>query len=438
MSAPTGGTVSPGAWLPGRKFADWSLAAIIFCGGFVMFEPAPYELLLCGVIAIWVFFGLRLNRHIMPMVVLMLAYVAGGVIAVTQIEAIGAGFMYMAITGFLVISSIFFAAVISESPEKRLRIIRDAYVASAVIVSLLGILAYFHAIPGGDLFLRYERVKGTFKDPNVFGPFMILPATFLAYSILSQPLRRSLLSMTALLIILLGIFLSFSRAAWGLAVVAMLVAAGFAFLNEKRQVARFRLVAYVVGGVFGLAILLAGVLTIPAVNQLFEIRAQAVQDYDEARLGRFERHVIGFFMIQEKPLGIGPSTFAHTFGEEEHNTWLKGFTAYGWLGGFSYIVLALWTIAAATPLLFKPRPWQGIVQCTYAVFIGHILIHNVIDNDHWRHLFLIYGILWGAIAAEKIHVSQGRRAAGLALMRARKVIRPSVIPRGPRPAPAPG
>jgi hypothetical protein len=30
------------------------------------------------------------------------------------------------------------------------------------------------------------------------------------------------------------------------------------------------------------------------------------------------------------------------------------------------------------------------------------MLHNVIDNDHWRHLFLIYGVLWGAVAAEKM------------------------------------
>ena len=91
--------------------------------------------------------------------------------------------------------------------------------------------------------------------------------------------------------------------------------------------------------------------------------------------------------------------------------WLKGFTTYGWLGGFSYIILVIWTLAAAFPLLFKPRPWQPIVQATYAVYLGHVMIHNVIDNDHWRHLYLIYAILWGAIAAEKMLKRNGGRVA---------------------------
>jgi hypothetical protein len=43
---------------------------------------------------------------------------------------------------------------------------------------------------------------------------------------------------------------------------------------------------------------------------------------------------------------------------------------------------------------------------------GQILIHNVIDNDHWRHLFLLYGILWGIIAADRRYVRDVRRGDG--------------------------
>jgi len=94
--------------------------------------------------------------------------------------------------------------------------------------------------------------------------------------------------------------------------------------------------------------------------------------------------------------------------------WLKGFTTYGWLGGFAYVALVLWTIAAALPLLFKRRPWQPFLQAAFAVYVGQVLIHNVIDNDHWRHLFLLYGMLWGIIAADKASVRTARRAVSLA------------------------
>jgi hypothetical protein len=32
--------------------------------------------------------------------------------------------------------------------------------------------------------------------------------------------------------------------------------------------------------------------------------------------------------------------------------------------------------------------------------LGHIGIANVIDIDHWRHVYLLYGIIWGCGALE--------------------------------------
>lgn len=389
-------------WRAGETFANLTIALLVFLGGFVMVEPAPYDLALVAVAIVWAFFGLRLNRYFLPLAVLVLVYSAGGFLSFTQVDAFGKPLVYVLTTLFLAASSIFFAAVIVEDPAKRMALIARAYTASAVVVALIGILAYFGAFPYADAFKLYDRAKGTFQDPNVFGPFLVLPLTILGRDILTDRLRHSAWKIVWFLIVLFAIFLSFSRAAWGMAVGALLIVAWLAYVNERSALARFRLVAWLVAGAAAVTLMLAVAISIPAVRDLYVQRAQVVQTYDESRTGRFERQVQGFFLIQEKPFGVGPYEFGKTFGEDEHNTWLKGFTVYGWLGGFAYIILAVWTLAAAFPLLFKPRPWQPLVQCTYAVFVGHLLIHNVIDNDHWRHLFLIYGILWGAIAAEKM------------------------------------
>jgi hypothetical protein len=413
-------SASPVRWRAGERIANWAIAGLVFLSGFVIVEPSPYDLLLVATVFIWALFGLRINRFILPMTLLMLAYLAGGFLSLTQINSFVKPTTYMLVTGFLVASSVFFASVLIDDPERRFPLIRNAYIASAIIVSLIAILAYFNAIPHADFFKLYDRAKGTFQDPNVFGPFLALPAAFLIHDILTRRLRESVWEIVGVLIIVLAVFLSFSRAAWGMVAFAALAVAYFAFVNEARQIVRFRLVAYLIAGGATVAILIAGAISIPQVRDLYEVRAHVVQDYDEGRVGRFERQQQGFFTIQEAPLGLGPYEFGKRFGEDEHNMWLKGFTTYGWLGGFSYIILAIWTLAAAAPLLFKPRPWQPIVQATYAVFIGHILIHNVIDNDHWRHVFLIYGILWGAIASEEM---LARRYNRIALPRARSPAR---------------
>jgi hypothetical protein len=165
---------------------------------------------------------------------------------------------------------------------------------------------------------------------------------------------------------------------------------------------RVRQVAYVGLAAILLVVLAAILLNLPATSSLFLDRAQFVQNYDAGALGRFDRQQLGFMLAFERPFGVGPYEFGNLFGADEHNMWLKGFMVYGWLGGLSYIALAVWTLIISFPLLFKRRPWQGIVVCAFAVFLGQLLIHNVIDNDHWRHLYLIYGVLWGAYAAERL------------------------------------
>ena len=262
---------------------------LVFLGGFVIVEPAPYDLLLVVALGVWAFFGLKFNRYTLPMTLLLLLYLAGGFLSFTQLDAFTKPTTYMLTTGFLVASSVFFAAVILEDPARRLTLIRNAYLASAVVVSVIAILAYFNAIPHADFFKLYDRAKGTFQDPNVFGPFLVLPAAFLVRDILTQRLRESLWEIVFFLIILFAILLSFSRAAWGLAAFAAIAVAFLAFVNEPRQLVRFRLVAYVLAGGAAITMLLAVAISIPQISDLYVQRAHVVQDYDESREGRFER-----------------------------------------------------------------------------------------------------------------------------------------------------
>jgi hypothetical protein len=372
----------PPRGLPTRLIGNATIGLLVFLSGFVMIEPAPSDLLLCLVAVVWACCGLKFTRPMLPLIALLVAYCAGGLLSFTQLETFQKPLVYMATTIFLAVSSVFFCAALQVDTARRMRIIEKAYILSAVLCSIVGILGYFGAIPHADLFTLYDRAKGTFKDPNVFGPFVVLPLVVLARSILTQPIHRSGFAILAALILFLGLFLSFSRAAWGLAVLALLVMTLLAFVSEPRSSRRLRMLAALVAGIMAVAFVLAVAISIPAVQDLLIQRAKLVQDYDASRLGRFERHIIGFFLIQEHPFGVGPFQFGLSLGEDEHNMWLKGFTVYGWLGGFSYIALVIWTLVIATPLVVRKRPWTPFLQCVYAVYVGHLMIHNVIDNDH--------------------------------------------------------
>lgn len=417
-------------WLSERRIGDWSLGALIFLSGFVLYEPAPYDLLLPLFVVVAALSGLRLNRHILPLIVLLMLFEAGGIIAFTQTALFGKVTVKLLTTLLLAGSAIYFAALVSADPARYLRVIARSYVASAVVASLVGILAYFHAIPAWELFVKYGRAMGPFQDPNVFGPFLILPAVLLARGLIVGDTRPALGPALGLVVIMLAIFLAGSRAAWGMSVFAVLFVVFVDFVNERRPSRRLRILGVVTVGVVLTASMLAAAMSVPAIADLIVQRAHLVEEYDAGRLGRFARWAIGFFLVQEHPLGIGPFRFGLIFGEDEHNTWLKGFTVYGWLGGVAYLALAAWTLRVATPLLFRAREWQDVLVSAYAVFVAHLFTHILIDQDSWRHVFLMYGILWGCAAAEKLKRRRGATVGEAALMRPPSMIAAPGLPRG--------
>ncbi len=392
MSGAAASAAPLGRYVSASRIGDFGIAFVVFLGGFVIYEPAPYELVLAAVMGAAIFAGLRISRAILQLIVLLLLYVTGGVLAVGEVEDLSKPLIYLGTTVLLVFSAIFFASVIPTDPERRLRLIVRAYTAGAVIAAIIGILGYFAGI---EFLTLYGRARGPFQDPNVFGPFLVLPFVYLIHGVLGRPLRKSFWPAIAATVILIAIVLSFSRAAWGMAALAVMIAAALAFINQRSGSGRLRVVGFIVVGAILVVAIVGLLLALPATSSLFAERAQLVQSYDIGALGRFERQQLGFLLAFDKPLGIGPFAFGKMFGEDEHNMWLKGFMVYGWLGGFAYLALVVWTLTISLPLVFKPRPWRGIVVAAFAVYLGHLLIHNVIDNDHWRHLFLIYGVLWG-------------------------------------------
>ncbi|MGB3539878.1 MAG: O-antigen ligase family protein [Mesorhizobium sp.] len=374
----------------------------IFLSGFVIHEPAPYDLYMTGLIAVWALFGLRISKPALPLLILLVTMNIGGMIAMTQMADLASTPLYLAVSLFLAFTAVFFAAVTEARPEIY-RLIFLAYVVSAVITSLLGIAGYFHAFPGAEIFTKYDRAAGAFQDPNVFGPFLVLPGIYLLYLLLTGPVSRMPLLAMPLLIITAGIFFSFSRGAWGMFAVSAILLTGTLFLQSNSGKFRLRVVIMSIAAVSLLVLAILVILQLPGVSEMFSNRAHLEQSYDTARLGRFARYTIGFQMALEHPFGIGALVFGTIFGEDTHDIWLKTLMDYGWLGFVSFLTLTLWTIAAGFRILLRDRPWQPYLLCAYVAFIGNIALGTVIDIDHWRHLYLLLGLIWGAIALEYRH-----------------------------------
>ncbi len=393
-----------------RLMGSALIAFGVFLSGFVISEPAPYELIMVIQIAIWFLLGLRISRTACALLVLLLVFNIGGLLSMTIMADMTGAPMYFAVSVFLGLSSVFYVAIVEDDPG-RLELIFKAWIAAAVITALLGILGYFNAFPGAHIFTRYDRAMGAFQDPNVFGPYLVAPILYMLYRLLTGRIVAAPLLIAGILVLVLGVFLSFSRAAWGLLLFSGIALIAVMLLKERSTAFRLKILTIAVVAGLVLVLALAVALQFPQVSDLFTNRARLVQDYDGARLGRFERHKIGFLMAMERPFGMGPMAFGKIFGEDEHNIWLKSLTTYGWLGAATYQIMIWATIWLGFRYLLRERPWQPYLMIAWVMILGHALIGNVIDTDHWRHFYLLLGLLWGCFALEHRHMRQARRAA---------------------------
>jgi hypothetical protein len=402
------GAPSPGAGVV-PLLAGGAVAFGVFLSGFVNTEPAPYELFMVGVIAVWALFGLRVSRYPALLLALLVAYNIGGMISMTQMATIGDTPIHLGVTLFLSLTAVFFAAATQADPGL-FRLVFRAWTAAAIVTGLLGIGGYFSLFPGSEAFTLYDRATGAFKDPNVFGPYLALPAIYMLYRLMTGPATRLPLYAGALLVIVLAMFVSFSRGTWGMFAASSAVMVGALFLQSTSGRFRLRIAMMSLMALLLLVLCVLAALQLPGVADFLTMRAQ-IQDYDSGHLGRFARIAIGFEMAMSHPLGIGPLVFGTIYGEDPHNIWLKALVDYSWLGFAALFTLVVWTIAAGFRLLFRDRPWQPYLLCAWCVFVGHIVLGTVIDMDHWRHFYMLIGLIWGCLALEEAHQ---RRLAALA------------------------
>jgi hypothetical protein len=384
----------------GELITTMAVGMGVFLSGYVISEPAPYELYMAALMAVWAFTALRVPSAAFPLLFLFMLLDIGGMIAMTQMEDLYTTPLYIAVSMFLAFTAVFFASIVSRNPLL-FSTIFNSWTIAAVLTAAAGIAGYFDIVPGAQEFTKYGRAAGAFQDPNVFGPFLCLPGVFLVQKMYTGKIASIPLLSIPLIIVIGGIFLSFSRGAWGLFVFAVLFTTLLMLISNRSG--RFRLRIIVMGTLAFLIIFaaIAFALQIPEVSQLFANRAHLLQGYDSGRLGRFARYPIALWMAAQHPLGIGALQFGRELGEDTHDIWLKVLLDYSWLGFAAYLTLVVWTIGAGGKILLRGYPWQNYYICVYAIFVGHLLLGTIIDIDHWRHLHILFGLVWAGIVLDR-------------------------------------
>ncbi|MBV9959986.1 MAG: O-antigen ligase domain-containing protein [Acidobacteria bacterium] len=377
-------------------------------GAFVFIEPSPYEFASLLAIVVFAATGLSLRAGIMPLAFMLVLYNVGFSIAVIPVLDAPKTVTWVLTSWYLATTAVFFAALIAQEPDALAPLVRGTMVAAAV-AALAAIVGYMQIVPAlSDLFLRYGRARGTFNDPNVLGAFLIFPMLVAMGRIFAG--RRGTLGACVLLMVFsAALLLSFSRGAWGQVAFATLTLMALSFLTSRSGNERARILLFAAVGATALAGLVVLLLSFDSVASLFAERFTLEQGYDVGQFGRFGRHVLGALLSLDTPLGLGPLQFHTLFVEDPHNAFLNAFMSGGWLSGLTYATLMLMTLALGLHYAFVATPWQATYLAIYCTFVGIFAESLIIDSEHWRHLYLIVGALWGLMLASRRYVETPRR-----------------------------
>jgi O-antigen ligase len=390
---------------PGERRYTLSIAGLqrsvlwffVFCGCFAIIEPSPYEFMFLVTVFVFLITGIRLNQRVLPVVITLLAFNIGGIIALIPFMDESLSVRFIAIGIYLMFTTFLFAALMSDDAVGRLDTMRRALIASAWVAAIAGILGYFNIAGLGDIFTLYGRASGTFKDPNVYGPYIAIALGLMVQFILVG--RTSLVKGVLLMSVpLLGLFLSFSRGAWGNFVLITLIVFTVNFIIAETAAQRARIVGFALliagGAVAGLLV----AISFEPIREVFVQRASLVQSYDGGVQGRFGNQLRSISMLLDMPNGMGPLRFRFYFPDDPHNTFINAFASYGWIGGFSYAALVASTMVVGWMLVFRPAPTQIYAIPLWAALFTNILQGVQIDIDHWRHFYLLLGLVWGLAA----------------------------------------
>ena len=392
-------TAAPGV-LGRQRALVWLVGA---SGAIVFIEPSPYELATLASTLMFFATGLRMRLVFVPLLLalflLNVGYTIGAVAVMDQPGVPN----WIATSWYMAITVVFFAMVISEDTAARLDMLRRGLIVGAMIAATSAIAGYFNLVPGGhDLLTLYERARGTFKDPNVLGAFLILPALFCLQSVVSDKFGKSLRNTIAFGIMSLAILLAFSRAAWGGLILTSAFMLALMVLTSRSQSQRSRIIVMALVAVILAAALIAVLLSIDSIAEMFKQRASFDQSYDSGRFGRFGRYVLGADMALDLPFGIGPLQFNRYFPEDTHNSYLNAFMSGGWISGICYPALVFVTALTGFRYVFVRAPWQRTYLAIFSAYLGTVGESFIIDTDHWRHFWMMLGVMWGMyVAAER-------------------------------------
>jgi putative inorganic carbon (hco3(-)) transporter len=237
------------------------------------------------------------------------------------------------------------------------------------------------------------RVNVTFVDPNIFARYMVIAIIAnLILNILQTDKRKHLLYLGTLIPLLIGLWMSYSRA--GMLNVVLMSIALVLFLPNKKLITGVG-----ISGLLGIGIISAN----PAVVQRFADLRKGVNALDPGRLYLWN---VAWEIFKDRPLlGVGLGAFQRTFEEyykymmlpqfwvtRSHTTLLTVASELGIIGLSSLMWIWICLFRAVSKL-------RSLTRETYILGVGFFLIVlSVFVSSQFEARFFEDPVIWLCMA----------------------------------------
>ena len=376
----------------------WLAGLAMASGSVVMMEPAPYDIALVLLLVA----GVLLNRlafqaiHRVPLLFLC-GFLAANVVSLAFADDLRTGILYTGVNAYMAATWLFFVGMTSAHGSRGVQVLMRGYTLAGSLAVALSSLAFFGVIHNQPLLLGAGRAQGLFKDPNVYGPYLV---PMLVYALMRLQGRRPRdggfwWALVVCIISALGVFLSFSRAAWincGVAVVCFL---GLQFVSGiiRQRVSVSLLYSLLLVGLLAGGVAFLSASGESAIGRMLAMRVRegGLQNYDSMR---FYTHRLALETVKERPLGIGPGQSELVFQYATHSMYLRILAEDGVLGFaafYGFVLLSL--LRASKQALTRSNDFERNLFAVVSACVLGILINGlVIDTIHWRHLWFLLGL----------------------------------------------
>jgi O-antigen ligase len=392
--------------------AIWRYDAAVAVGflllGIVRFEPAPVDGVMAVVIAVALVTG-RFDLRSAPLWASGLVSVFLLLNLLSCIEAVKAGraASFMSITIYVCLLGLWTSGYVRT--VGRAHMVFVIWLGVALVSAVVATLALYADFPGSDLLTNSfgDRAQGLFKDPNVYGPFLVPVAVLVLHELLEPRLLRigRTLKLAALGILVLGVTVSYSRAAWlnlGVAVIVMLAVMPLRRGGTRRAGALLLTLLAVLGAA-------AATVTLTGSSSFFEQRAH-LQTYDSQRFGAQRS---GIEISQTHPIGVGPGQFEYVAPISAHSTYVRALAEEGVVGALALVSLLIGTLIVAGRNVILGRGTVGLSSTALlAAWVGLLANSVFVDTLHWRHLWILAGLIWAGSLIPRDDAAQASSSAG--------------------------